>query len=890
MPEQRPPSRVGTEKKPANGKKKGKKKLTGKRVMAWLFFTAAIAVVCGIIGYLLIILNGERILAANQDKLVMEEASTIYDVNDKEITKLSRINRESVQLNDIPELQRNAFIATEDKRFYEHAGVDFFAIGRAVVKDVIARSAVEGGSTITQQLAKNMFLSHDKTFFRKASEASIAVALENQLTKDQILEMYLNRIFFGQRAYGIKAAAEVYFGIDDLKKLELWQMATLAGIPKAPSNYNPITDADKSRERMSIVLQLMYEQKLITAQQVEEAKAKALKYEPPGKAKALGDSEAYLAYIDYVVNEAQKVTGMSEEKLLLGGYNIYTTLNTKAQTIVEKEFADASNFEKSPDDQIVQGAMVIIDHRTGEIEAMAGGRDYAKKGTNRVLDTRQPGSSFKPVAVYGPALETGNWFPWSIVKDEKTCYGTYCPTDSNRVKYIGDISMTQSVKESRNASAVWLLNEIGVGVGMDFAKTLGFELDSNDRNLTIGLGGLTHGVTPMQMATAYSVFANGGKSVDPHSIAKITDKDGTVKYTYTAPRVKQLMQPETAWYMTELLQGVLEQGGTGTGARIDRPVAGKTGTTQHGLKIRSSGNRDAWFVGYTPEWTAAVWMGYVKTDAQHLLKRSSAQSAEMFAKVMSQALKDVPVSQFVKPSGVKVSNEPKAVGGFTGVYDEAQGLVRLSWSAQSGDGISYRVYRKEASESDYTMISESPGTAVDDISAQPGMTYEYYVKSYQSQSGNEGKSSAHKTISIPALTITPSPDDPMNSGEPLPGDENTDLPVDPGTIDPGIDNPGNADPGTGDDAGNNSGTNSGTDPGADNPVEGTNPPANGGNDNTTTDPESPGTGQDSPNIQKESTNSGTVPVTPASPKSRQNNDAGGNDAAVAEPVAAETTP
>ncbi|CAM4208731.1 PBP1A family penicillin-binding protein [Paenibacillus tarimensis] len=751
-------------------KKKPKKKFSVKRMMIWMFFTGAVAIVCAIIGYLLIALNGERILAANQDEFVFAEASTIYDANGNEITKLYRENREYVEFSKIPKLLRDAFVATEDKRFYEHNGVDFFAIGRALVKDVIARSAVEGGSTITQQLAKNMFLSHEKTFFRKASEASIAVALENKKSKDQILEMYLNRIYFGKTAYGIQAASELYFGKENLEALKIWEIATLAGMPKAPSRYNPISNPEKSQERMAVVLSLMVEQGLITQAEADEAKAEAAKYEPPA-AKEEKVAQPYPAFIDYVINEAERVSGLTEEQLRLGGYKIYTTLNTKAQQIVEKEFADPSNFEESVDDQIVQGAMIIIDHRSGEVQAIGGGRDYQIKGTNRVLDTRQPGSAFKPITVYGPALETGEWFPWSTLRDDKKCYGDYCPTDSNRVKYIGPVSMEQSIKESRNASAVWLLNEIGIQRGLDFAKTLGFNLAPEDRNLAVALGGLYNGVTPMQMATAYGVFANGGKSVDPHAITRIETRGGGTEYEYKAPRSKQLIEPETAYYMTDMLQSVVEKGGTGTRARIDRPVAGKTGTTQHGVPgLVSSGNRDAWFVGYTPEWSAAVWMGYVRTDAQHVLKQSSAMSAAMFGKVMGQAMEGMPVTSFDKPSNVKEVEQPPRVGGFSVKWSEDQMGVQISWSRQSDQNLLYNVYRKESSESQYTLITQTSDTSVLDQGVMANKTYVYYVVSYNSDMGLEGEESTKVSITVPEPTMeSPSDlDEPENMGnEPI---------------------------------------------------------------------------------------------------------------------------
>ncbi|MFC3791139.1 PBP1A family penicillin-binding protein [Paenibacillus sp. GCM10012307] len=763
MAERQSSGRTAPQKKTT--KKKGKRKFTLRNTLIVLFFTGALVVLCGIIGYFIITLNGEKILNANKDQFNFAESSVVYDRDGNQILKLfTDENRENVEYSQIPKLLADAFVAVEDRRFREHSGLDFISIGRAVVKDIVARSAVEGGSTITQQLAKNMFLSHDKTILRKATEASIALALDRNFTKDQILEMYLNRIFFGQRASGIKAAAELYFGKEDLNDLEVWEIATLAGIPKAPSAFNPLSNPEKSKERRAVVLQLMYEQGLITKSQMDEAKA--VDYDPD-KAKRPNNT-VFMAFVDYAIDEAMRVTNKTEEELRLGGYEIHTTLNVKAQTIMEDEFKNDDNFEKSGDEQKVQGAMIVADHRNGEIEAMVGGRDYAKNGWNRVVVPRQPGSSFKPITSYGPALQSGNWFPWSTLRDDKECFNGYCPSDSNRNKYIGPVSMSQAIKESRNLPAVWLLNQIGVGTGLEFAKNLGFNLSSEDRNLAIALGGLTHGVTPMEMTQAYSVFANGGKSVDLHTITLIKDKNGLTEYEYKAPKSKQLMSPEAAWYMTQILQGVTEQGGTGARAKVSgRPVAGKTGTTQHGIPgLKSAANRDVWFVGYTPEWTAAVWMGYDKTDKDHLLKKSSGQTVDFFTKVMNAAMKDMPKSSFKKPSGVKETKPPTGVNGFNAVYIQERGDVQLSWTAVEGSNVSYRIYRKEASEPDFKRILDQvDAIAAEDISIEQGKSYEYYVTAYDANTKLESASSAKVKVDIPIEEIQ-LPDDVLNPGDP----------------------------------------------------------------------------------------------------------------------------
>jgi len=763
-------SRTAAKKPKSKSKTKGRKPFTWKKGMLLLFFTIAIAVFCAIAGYLWIILNGERILKENGDKYeVMDEASIIYDVNKKEVTKLYVENREPVTFDEIPEMVRNAFIATEDRRFNEHQGVDLWSIGRAAVKDIIARSKVEGGSTITQQLAKNLFLSHDKTFFRKATEVSIALALENHKTKDEILEMYLNRIFFGKGAYGIKAASKRYFGKSDLKDLEIWEIATLAAMPKAPSSYNPLSNPEKSKERRGVVLKLMADQGYITQEQMNEA-AK-VDYNPDAQTETKRVSSAF---IDYAIDEASEKTGLTEDELYRGGYKIYTTLVPEAQNAVEEEFANDDNFEKSKDDQQMQGSMVIMDQHTGGLVAMAGGRDYIRKGLNRAKVPRQPGSTFKPIASYGPALDTGNYFPWSTLRDDKQSFGDYSPSDLGSNKYIGPVSFTYALQKSINLPSVWLLNEIGVKTGFDFAKKLGIPLVPEDRNLTIALGGLTYGASPIQMATAYSAFANGGYYDPAHSVLEIVDRDNKSVYSFDEGKGERVMKEQTAYYMTNVLQEVVNNG-TGKSAKISgRPTAGKTGTQQHGIKgLKSSGNRDVWFVGYTPEWTGAVWMGYDKTDRDHLVKKGSSQAASLFKKVMTKALANKKKGEFSKPTGVveeKVKQEK--VNGLVASYAAATQSVTLNWSALSGDGQpTYRIYRKESTESKFSMVGEVTSNSYEDIQVVPNAQYEYYVTAFLANVNLETDPSAKVSIRIDndLPDIEQPPVDPNN---PLPDPNN----------------------------------------------------------------------------------------------------------------------
>ncbi|WP_027084809.1 PBP1A family penicillin-binding protein [Cohnella panacarvi] len=743
-------------KNPRNGKgrKKGKRPPgSKKRALIWLFFILLFAVVLAVVGYLLVILNGERILTANINKLNLDTASIVVDRNGKEVAKLyvSEGNREFVPIGEMPKLLTDAFVATEDKRFYEHSGIDLLGIGRALVKDVIARSAVEGASTITQQLAKNLFLNADKTLFRKGTEASIALALENHKSKDEILELYLNRIYFGKGQYGVKTAAKYYFNVSDLNKLEIWQIATLAGIPKAPNVYNPLSNPERSMERRAVVLKLMLDQGLITEKE-RDAAAK-VEFNPKNVKEANGK---YRSYLDYVIEEAKDKTGLTEEELRSSGYTIKTTIDTKAQTAMETAFANDSLFETSKDGTKAQAAMVIMDQHDGAIVAMLGGRDY--QGYNRVTERRQPGSAFKPIAVYGPAIESGKFFPWSTVQDVKQCFNGYCPTNSNgKNKYRGEIPMSLAIKESRNVSAVWLLNEIGVKTGTAFANNLGIKLEPDDRNLAMALGGLTYGATPLQMAGAYAAFANGGKLQDPHSVLSITDRYGDEVYVYKAPKAERVMSETTAYYLTELMKGVVQKGGTGVNAAISgRTVAGKTGTTQN---PNGPGNRDIWFVGYTPEWTAAVWTGFDKTDATHHLSTSSGEAAKMFSAVMSKALDGKKKLSFPVPDNLKEEEKLPGIDGLMAAYSETTRSVHLEWTKAEGEGLTYKIYRKEASEAGFGELGEVPDTVLDDMTIEPGKTYTYYVTAYQAAKKLESEPSEQATLDIPAgeEIVTPPP-------------------------------------------------------------------------------------------------------------------------------------
>ncbi|WP_426450108.1 transglycosylase domain-containing protein [Paenibacillus sp. S-38] len=589
----------------------------------------------------------------------LPEPGYMLDINGERVAQLSSSKLVPVPLTQVPEHLRNAVIAVEDRRFYEHKGFDLWSISRALLRDLQVGSMKEGGSTITQQLAKNLFLESDKTLTRKVKELGYAVKINFTYSKDEILELYLNSIYMGEGRYGVEGAAQQYFG-KSVKDLSLEECALLAGLPKAPTTYSPMKNPDKSLERRNLVLSLMKEQNFISEAAYTEAAARPIKLSPPKAEDSLQGRHAH--YVDYVMDEAQRLYGFSEEQVLTLGLRIYTGMDLKVQQAMEQVYATDSLFPATQGDQPVQSGAVVIDHTTGLIKGIVGGRGKAVyRGFNRATELkRQPGSSFKPLAVYGPALERG-YTPQSVLFDGELDIGGYKPRDwDGRTR--GQVSLQEAVMRSWNIPAVWLLNEIGIDAGLDFVKRAGITLPPADRTLSLALGGLSEGVSPLQMAQAYGSIANQGVLHQAHAIVKITTKDGQ-KLVEAAPQQTTVTTPVNAYVMTTLLQGVLSPSGTGQAASVEgRPTAGKTGTTQlpatpEFQAIGSNGSKDAWFAGFTPELTAAVWVGYDKTDKTHYLTTGSSVPATLFREIMTRSLQGVPVSGFPVPEEIRRAEE-----------------------------------------------------------------------------------------------------------------------------------------------------------------------------------------------------------------------------------------
>lgn len=571
-------------------------------------------------------------------------------------------NRIPVELERVPKDLINAFIATEDPRFMKHHGIDFIALGRAVIANITHGWGDQGGSTITMQLAKNAFINQEerykKSLKRKIQEAILAIQLERTYTKEEILEFYLNQIPFGRGAHGVQAAAKTFFG-KDVEDLTLAECALIAGLTQRPAAYDPFKHPEAAKGRRAKVLANMVEHGYITQSEADKANAEELQL---AQAPPETEKTKFAYFIDQAIEEAENVLedqGISAAEIYRGGYKIYTTMDPKVQETIEEVYADPSNFPKDMNGEKVQSAMVVIDNQTGGIAGLIGGRDYiTERGLNRATQMkRSPGSVIKPISVYAPALENG-YSPASVVDDVPVTYAsgssTYSPKNYDG-RYRGLINIREAIQYSINIPAVKVLDAIGVSTGYQFAKNLGLPLVPADENLSLALGGLTYGVSPLNIASAYSAFANQGIHIEAHIISKIEDAEGNIIYEAN-PKRKAVMSEETAYLITDMLQTVVESG-TGTRAKMNRPVAGKTGTTQLPDKPEfrgKAGNQDAWFAGYTPELTGVVWMGFDKTDSKHYLPQiyGGRYPAQIWKKVMEAALADKPIRPFPVPSGI----------------------------------------------------------------------------------------------------------------------------------------------------------------------------------------------------------------------------------------------
>lgn len=583
-------------------------------------------------------------------------SSQIYDCKGRLITTVhAEQNRLPVKLADTPKDLQNAFIAAEDIRFYKHHGIDPIGIARAVVSNIRHRDATgQGGSTITQQLARNAFLTQEQTLKRKLLEAVLAVEIENKYTKAEILEMYMNQIYFGQGAYGVQTASHVYFG-KDVKDLNLAQCAMLAGLPNSPNYYSPFHNLQAAKYRQGVVLDQMAKYGYISQEQANEAKAQDLGLVKPGSNQDNNKLASY--FVNYVVQQVSDKYDSSA--IYKEGLKIYTTLDLDmqkdAENAVNKDLPKGTKNAKGITQP--QGALLAIETKTGDVKAMVGGRgeDQFNRATQMY---RQPGSAFKPFT-YVTALEKGMSPNMMLDNSAVSFAGGWSPKNYGHTTG-GPVTMTEALVKSMNIPTINLANKVGMSNVIKTAEKCGISslVDSgkySDNNLSASIGGLSKGVSLWDMAQAYSVFANNGQLIKPRVILKIEDRNGNILEDHTGESdAEQVLDANAVARLNVMLQQAVMRG-TGRNAYFGRPVAGKTGTTNSA--------HDAWFVGYTPNMVTAVWIGDdTSTNAGYT---GGTIPATIFRDFMSQATASQSASSFNIPASIqgelaKAQNEAKA--------------------------------------------------------------------------------------------------------------------------------------------------------------------------------------------------------------------------------------
>lgn len=526
------------------------------------------------------------------------EATKIYSSDGVLLANIYEENREFVPINKIPNDLKYATVAIEDSRFYKHIGVDFVGVGRAIYQNLRHGRMAQGGSTLTQQLARNIYLTREKKLSRKLQEMVLAYQLERNYSKEQILELYLNQVYYGSKAYGVETAAKVYFG-KDVKDLTLAECALIAGLPQRPTEFSPYKNMKSAVTRRNIVLRRMCELGYITSDQRDDSTKETVHLvgiKPSSQSKFKAPW-----FVNYVLHELDERYKYDEDMIYKGGLRVYTTLNYGMQQAAEEELR--SHVHEARRKRVTQGALICIDPNNGYIKAMVGGvtEDFSKDQYNRAVQARrQPGSSFKAF-VYTAAIDNG-YDPSYRLSNSRVTYGKWSPKNFDG-RYGGTRTIKQAVAQSINIPAVRMADMVGIDKVIMYARLLGIKSPLTP-NLTLALGSC--GVSPMEMCSAYGVFAANGVRAEPMAITRITsvshssrEEDSLIE---NQPETRRVLSEETADAMNEIFRGVVaSRGGTGYAAYKVPNAHGKTGTT--------SDDRDAWFVGYTPELVTAVWVG-----------------------------------------------------------------------------------------------------------------------------------------------------------------------------------------------------------------------------------------------------------------------------------------
>ena len=705
-----------------------------KATMVSLLFTVIVALLTGLIvnqRFASIELDGEKLR-------IEPKPTRIYDAQGNKMAEFEKDRKEMTPYDEIPKEVIEGVVATEDREFFNHAGVNVRTIFRAVLVDLRSGSFEQGGSTITQQLAKGIYLNPGKTLDRKIQEAVYATAIEKEYSKQDIIAFYLNHNFYGQRAYGIKNAIQTYFGmtIEQFEKQDkidrIAKSALLAGIPQSPSVLNPYANKEQAMQRRNTVLTNMYVRGYISREEYEAAKAKDFLVLPQPNIAA--DEKIHSPeYVHYVLSEASKILDMPIEEVMYSGVTLYTSFEPEVYKAMRKHMADSSLYPSNPagDDQKIQGASVFLNPQNGEIYAMTGSRDEITQFLtfNRAFQAKRgPGSSFKPLIDYGPALETGKWNAYSTVQCQSS-FGTYYVKDHN---CSGSKSMTEALRLSNNGPAVWMLQQVGIDYARAYIEKLGIKLTDNDIYLPIALGGLEYGVTPLELADAYQAFANNGKRAEAHTIRRIVNYLDEVVYEPEQPT--QVIKAEAADQMKSMLRSVVTNG---TGRNADVPgysISGKTGTNEN---PGGHGNKDIWFAGFTDNLVGVVWMGFDNADSRHYIPsgQTSYIAAKMFGNIAKDTLKILPKAKAKQSTINKISID---------LFRNVEGnQVTIKW--EDKPGLKYEIHRNDA------IIGDSLDGSYTDTNVKAEKTYTYQVVGFDEKTGEKVLESNKSSIQLPKV-------------------------------------------------------------------------------------------------------------------------------------------
>lgn len=716
------------------------------------------------------------------EKLSDPFSSQIYDKDGELFAELGNVKRTKVEFDDLPPVLIDAVTATEDARFFDHFGIDLRRIGGAIIANIKRGFGAEGASTITQQVVENAFLTPEKSLKIKVQEQWLALKLEREYSKEQIMEMYLNKIFFGNGAYGVAKAAEVYFGKKDLHDLTLVEAAILAGLPQRPSAYNPFENPDLMAKRVDTVLDLMVHHGKISEEEAEEARqvdiASLLTDEKPATA-------PHDAFLRKVREEVEEKLGGAD--IYTDGLKIYTTMDRDAQEYVEFLLTDS---EDNPidygDDEELQAGLVVLDTKTGAIQAIGGSRNRENiDGYNYAIQGgRQAGSTAKPIVAFGPAIEYNKISTYHQLEDDQPYQipGTDHQVRNWDRQYRGWVSARMALARSLNVPTIKAFLEVDNELVKEFGEKLGIEFAQDYVPVTEAIGGAETNVTPLQLAGAYRAFGNGGIYNEPYAVTKVEFPDG--KVVELKPTPEPVMADYTAYMVTDMLKSVLtESYATGGRANIPGlPVAGKTGTTN---LPNDQGVNNAWFAGYTTNYTIAVWTGYKEHNKAMSITTVSQQ---LFKHTMIELSKDIETPDFEMPDSVVEvevevgSNPPKLPSKYTpsdkivrelfvkgyepketsdvydqldpvdqlaATYDEETNTIHVSWEYESDHDVSFEVSAK-INDGQMQKLADVTELSLDITEVEPGAEYEIQVVVIS----NEGLGSSDPrttTIIIPEL-------------------------------------------------------------------------------------------------------------------------------------------